>query len=275
MGFRPSAPTRGDDFLMPLRSLFRNSNGITSRFCLFLVYWNPEARECRITKLDPSETLAFQFLQSLPVGLGKKSNFKCRWILDHSDAEVGVLLDSLLRDMEKQSRYDRLLQKMVEHASGGSSSSPAVPVPAPTTSVPPAPSSSAAKTRGKPSDATAAKPFSVEREEGAKEDPVVDLRQKRRKQKVGVENTFAAKVQLEKELAATKDQVDVLTAETDSALAAPLLHAKIKSLSQEMERAEGERLSALDRMKEVEERAKVQAAELESCRSALEQERKK
>ncbi|MED6225551.1 hypothetical protein PIB30_094696 [Stylosanthes scabra] len=90
-----------------------------------------------------------------------------------------------------------------------------------------------------------------------------------------MENTFAAKVQLEKELAATKDQVDVLTAEGDSALAAPLLHAKIKSLSQELERAEGERLSALDRMKEVEERAKVQAAELKSCRSALEQERKK
>ncbi|MED6214392.1 hypothetical protein PIB30_102536 [Stylosanthes scabra] len=30
------------------------------------VYWNPEARECRITALDPLETLAFQLLQSLP-----------------------------------------------------------------------------------------------------------------------------------------------------------------------------------------------------------------
>ncbi|MED6114986.1 hypothetical protein PIB30_085813 [Stylosanthes scabra] len=93
--------------------------------------------------------------------------------------------------------------------------------------------------------------------------------------KVGVENTFAAKVQLEKDLAATKDQVDVLTAERDSALAAPLLHAKIKSMSEELERAEGERLSAFERMKEVEEGAKVQAAELESCRSTLAQERKK
>ncbi|MED6225550.1 hypothetical protein PIB30_094695, partial [Stylosanthes scabra] len=148
------------------------------------VYWNPEARECRITTLDPLETLAFQFLQSLPVGLGKKSNFKCRWIVDHSDAEIGVFLDSLLEDMEKQSRYDRLLQKIAELASGGSSSSPAVPVPAPTTSVPSAPSSTAAKTRGKPSDATAAKPFSMEREEGAKEDLAVDLRQKKRKRKV-------------------------------------------------------------------------------------------
>ncbi|MED6198385.1 hypothetical protein PIB30_065856 [Stylosanthes scabra] len=80
---------------------------------------------------------------------------------------------------------------------------------------------------------------------------------------------------MEKELAAARDQVDVLTAERDSALATPLLNAKIKSLSQELELAEGERLSALDRMKEVGEMAKVQAAELESCHSALEQERKK
>ncbi|MED6194496.1 hypothetical protein PIB30_029144 [Stylosanthes scabra] len=87
---------------------------------------------------------------------------------------------------------------------------------------------------------------------------------------VGVENAFAAKVQLEKELAATKDQVDVLTAERDSALAAPLLHAKIKSVSKELELAEGECLSAFARMKEVEKGAKVEAAKLESCRSALE-----
>ncbi|MED6124995.1 hypothetical protein PIB30_064311 [Stylosanthes scabra] len=44
--------------------------------------------------------------------------------------------------------------------------------------------------------------------------------------------------------------------ERDSSLVAPLLHAKIKSLSEELERAEGERLSAFDRMKEVEERAR-------------------
>ncbi|MED6195087.1 hypothetical protein PIB30_034631, partial [Stylosanthes scabra] len=56
------------------------------------VYWNSGARECRITALDPLETLAFEFLQSLPVGLGKRSNFWCRWILDHSDAEVGAFL---------------------------------------------------------------------------------------------------------------------------------------------------------------------------------------
>ncbi|MED6181999.1 hypothetical protein PIB30_024628 [Stylosanthes scabra] len=114
----------------------------------FKVYWNSGARECRITALDPLETLAFDFLQSLPVGLGKKSNFRCRWILDHSDAEVGAFLDSLLANMEKQSRFDRLKQKMAEVArmgprlvlphvrtppttSGASASGQAIPAPAP------------------------------------------------------------------------------------------------------------------------------------------------
>ncbi|MED6174216.1 hypothetical protein PIB30_066964 [Stylosanthes scabra] len=41
------------------------------------VYWNSGARECRITASDPLETLAFEFLQSLSVGLGKRSNFRC------------------------------------------------------------------------------------------------------------------------------------------------------------------------------------------------------
>ncbi|MED6135848.1 hypothetical protein PIB30_050509 [Stylosanthes scabra] len=300
------------------------------------VYWNAE--------VDPLEALAFEFLQSLLAGL-----------------------DSLLKDMEKQRRFDLLMQKMKEAegagprsilpsskaqttASGASASNPVAPASIPATSVPPAPSvfpgpsSSASKAARKPTNATAAKPFSVEREKGVREDPAADLRQKRRKRKaseasaeeaalghkvnpidraflpdynfraaldagltndpireilgplvpeqllgtaqflacqltaclqVGVDNTFAAKVQLEKELAATKEQVDVLTAERDSALAAPLLHAKIKSLTEELERAEGERLYATDRMEEVEMKANVQAAELESCRSALAQERKK
>ncbi|MED6223895.1 hypothetical protein PIB30_078564 [Stylosanthes scabra] len=284
------------------------------------VYWNAEVGDFCVTALDPLETLPFEFLKSLPAGLGKKSNFKCHWILDHNDADVRAFLDSLLKDMEKQSHFDRLMQKMKEvegvgprsilpsskaqtAASGASASDPVASAFTLATSVPPAPSSSASKNAGKPTNATAAKPFSVEREEGVREDPTADLRQKRRKRKVlvadsswkhkllgtaqflacqftaclqvGMENTFAAKVQLEKELAATKDQVDVLTAERDSALAAPLLHAKIKSLTEELKRAEGERLSAFDRVKEMEEKAKVQVAELESCRSALAQERKK
>ncbi|MED6170203.1 hypothetical protein PIB30_028718 [Stylosanthes scabra] len=321
------------------------------------VYWNAEVGDFRVTALDPLETLAFEFLQSLPASLGKKSNFKCRWILDHNDADVGAFLDSLLKDMEKQSRFDRLMQKMKEAegagprsilpsskaqttASGASAFSPATPASIPATSVPPAPSSGASKAAGKSTNATVAKLFSVEREKGVSEDPAVDLRQKRRKRKVseafaeeaalegdsawkhkvnpidrafppdynfrdaldaGLTNgptreilgplvpeqllgtaqflacqlTACLQVQLEKELAAAKEQVDVLTAEMDSALAAPLLHAKIKSLTEELERAEGECLSATEHMKEVERKAKVQAAELESCRSALAQERKK
>ncbi|MED6126608.1 hypothetical protein PIB30_080048 [Stylosanthes scabra] len=259
--------------------------------------------------------------------------------------------------MEKKSRFDRLMQKMVEVEGIGPCSvlphirAPGLlPVPTPAASIPPVPPSGDVKARKKPSVTSFGKPFSVEGEEGVKEDPSADLRQKKRKRKVleasaeeaalgvdsvwehgvnpidrtfpanynfratldtrltngpirkilgplvseqllgtaqylackltaclqiGVENAFAAKLQMEKELAATRDQVDMLTTERDSALAAHLLHAKIKSLSQELELAEGERLSALDHMKEVEERAKVQAAELESCRCALEQERKK
>ncbi|MED6115069.1 hypothetical protein PIB30_086634 [Stylosanthes scabra] len=92
---------------------------------------------------------------------------------------------------------------------------------------------------------------------------------------VGVEKTFAAKVQFEKELAAAREEAEVLTAERDSALTAPLLHAKIKSLTEDLQRAEGDRLSATARMEEVERKAKVQAAELESCHSALAQEEKK
>ncbi|MED6227243.1 hypothetical protein PIB30_111531, partial [Stylosanthes scabra] len=69
--------------------------------------------------------------------------------------------------------------------------------------------------------------------------------------------------------------IEVLTAKRDSALTAPLLHAKIKSLTEELQRAEGERLSATARMEEVERKAMSQAAELESCRCALTQEEKK
>ncbi|MED6112009.1 hypothetical protein PIB30_057721 [Stylosanthes scabra] len=337
-GSCPSVPTRVESSLTLLKSLFKSLSGIILRFCLFLVSsrfgWMMKVRpfrgcigtprwgDFRVTALDPLETLAFEFLQSLPVGLGKKSNFNCRWILDHSDADVGVFLD-----MEKQSRFDRLMQKMKEAegagprsilpsstaqttVSGASTSGPVVPASIPASSVPLAPSFGASKAAGKSMSATAAKPFSVEREEGVREDPAADLRQKRRKQnvnpidrafpldynfraaldagltngltreilgplvpeqllgtaqflacqltaclQVGVENTFATKVQLEKELAAAKEQ--------------------IKSLTEELERAEGECLSAIERLEEVERKDKVQAAELESCRSTLAQEKKK
>ncbi|MED6115502.1 hypothetical protein PIB30_091174 [Stylosanthes scabra] len=165
------------------------------------VYWNAGVGDFRVTVLDPLKALAFEFLQSLPAGLGKKSNFKCRWILYHNDADVGAFLDSLLKDMEKQSCFDCLMQKIKEAervgprsilpssktqttAFGASTADPAVPASIPATSVPPAPSSSASKVSGKPTNVAAAKPFFVEREEGVREDPAADLRQKRRKRKV-------------------------------------------------------------------------------------------
>ncbi|MED6212033.1 hypothetical protein PIB30_079308 [Stylosanthes scabra] len=87
---------------------------------------------------------------------------------------------------------------------------------------------------------------------------------------VGIENAFAAKVGLEKELAATKDQVDVLTAERDSTLAAPLLKAKIDSLTEELRLIEVGRFSALARMKDMEKGAK-ENKKVESLTQSLEQ----
>ncbi|MED6213161.1 hypothetical protein PIB30_090581 [Stylosanthes scabra] len=234
--------------------------------------------------------------------------------------------------MDKQSRFDRLRAKMA-----------AVEVPL-------GASSGTVKPRKKTPVTTSLKPISLEKEEGDKEDPCTDLKQKKRKRKdlesisgesalgadsswehkvnpidrafpvgydfraaidsgltqgptreilgpmppeqllgtaqflaykltaglqVGIENAFAVKVGLEKELAATKDQVDVLTAGRDSTLAAPLLTAKINSLTEELKLAESEHFFGLAGMKEVEEGAKAQAVELQSYRSTLEQERKK
>ncbi|MED6187739.1 hypothetical protein PIB30_079304 [Stylosanthes scabra] len=160
------------------------------------MYWNTKVGDFRITALDPLETLAFEFLQSLPARLGKNTTLSVVgfWIT------MMLMLGHFL-DMEKQSRFDHVIQKMKEAegagprsilplfkaqtaASGASASDPVASSFTPVTSVPPAPSSSASKAAGKPTNATAAKPFSVEREEGVREDPAADLRQKRRKWKV-------------------------------------------------------------------------------------------
>ncbi|MED6224367.1 hypothetical protein PIB30_083263 [Stylosanthes scabra] len=166
MGFCLSVLTSGDDFLMPLRSLFRNLNGITSRFCLFLavILFGLMMRGSPFPGCTGTRRRG-----------NAKSNFKCRWIFDHSDAEVGAFLDSLLGDMEKQSRFDRLMEKMAEVEGMGPRSvlrharAPAAPVP-------PTPSSGVAKTRKKPPVASSCKPFSMERGEGVKEDPSADLK---------------------------------------------------------------------------------------------------
>ncbi|MED6153200.1 hypothetical protein PIB30_099394 [Stylosanthes scabra] len=82
--------------------------------------------------------------------------------------------------MEKQSRFDRLMQKMKEAERAGPhsilSSSKAQSTVSGASASDPA--------RKKPLIASSGKPFSVEGEEGVKEDPSVDLRQKKRKWKV-------------------------------------------------------------------------------------------
>ncbi|MED6199384.1 hypothetical protein PIB30_075474 [Stylosanthes scabra] len=175
--------------------------------------------------------------------------------------------------MEKQIRFDCLRQKIMEVKGVGPRSilpSPKVPTAAagaststPAVTGPPGSSSGATKSKKKPPATSTEKPVSLEGEEDAKEDLSIDLKQKRRKWKDGIENAFSVKLKMEKELAAAKDQVVVLTSERDS------------SLIEQLRLAKGERLSALARMSEVEEENKVQAVELQSCRSALEQEKKK
>ncbi|MED6113281.1 hypothetical protein PIB30_069327 [Stylosanthes scabra] len=226
----------------------------------------------------------------------------------------------------------------VTTASAGASAS------TPATGIPSGPSSSAAKSKKKPRVASTEKLISIEGEDGVKEDPSTDLRQKKRKRKVresvdedaglgddaawehvfdpldrafperigcrltrdsvrealgpvipeqllgtaqgyackltaclqvAIENAFSTKLKMEKELAATKDQVVVLTAERSSALTSFPLKAEVDSLTEQLRLAKGGHLSALARMSEVEEESKVQALELQSCRSALEQEKKK
>ncbi|MED6149354.1 hypothetical protein PIB30_061508 [Stylosanthes scabra] len=196
--FCPSAPTRGDDFLMPLRSLFRNSNGITSRLCLFLVAV-PFGLTTRGSRFPGcTEIRSFSNLFRLDWGRNRISSVAGSWITAMlkfgcsliAYSEIWRNRAAMIAFCRRRRRQGTIPRSVLPHirvpqpTSGGSSSSPAILVPAPATSVPPAPSSSAAKTRGKPLDATAAKPFSVEREEGAKEDPAADLRQKRRKRKV-------------------------------------------------------------------------------------------
>ncbi|MED6175228.1 hypothetical protein PIB30_076446 [Stylosanthes scabra] len=192
----------------------------------------------------------------------------------------------------------------------------------PAATVVPEPSTGATKSKKKPPATSTEKPISLEGEEGAKEDPSADLRQKRWKRKVqesflydaafgadyaweherwilgfqgsvreafgpvvpkhllgtaqhyackltaclqvGIENAFSAKLkmEMEKELAAAKDQVAILTAKRDSPLTSPPLKAKVDSLNEQLRLAKGERLSALAQMSEVEEESKVQAVEL-------------
>ncbi|MED6198474.1 hypothetical protein PIB30_066631 [Stylosanthes scabra] len=217
-------------------------------------------------------------------------------------------------------------------SAGTSASSPLVVVP-------PGPS---AKSKKVPLATSAKKPICLDGEEGVKEDPSADLKQKRRKHKlhesfpenvvlgddvawehetspldckfpadfnywaaldsgitqssvrkalghmppeqllgtahryackltaclqVELESVLSSMLKVEKELAAAKDQGHIFDLSP--------LQAKIDSLTEQLSVAQGERLSALEQLSQVEEDSKVQAVELQSCRAALDEEREK
>ncbi|MED6197558.1 hypothetical protein PIB30_057552 [Stylosanthes scabra] len=136
--------------------------------------------------------LASRFLQSFPVGLGKTLNFKCRWIIDHSDVKVGAYLDSLHGNIDKQSRFDWLRVKMDEVGGIG----PRSILPAPSTligsahpfasehlAVAAADSSGGSQPKNVPLKMTLQKPICLDGEEGAKEDSVANLKQRKQRHK--------------------------------------------------------------------------------------------
>ncbi|MED6135203.1 hypothetical protein PIB30_044120 [Stylosanthes scabra] len=271
------------------------------------VYRNFEVGDYRITALHPLETLAFEFLQSLSASLGKKSKFKCLWILDHGDVGVGDA------EVEGAGPHSILPTHILPAASAGASAS------SPSLTVAFGSFAGAIKAKNKVSAIFIEKPISLEEEEGVKEDPAVDLSRKGGNEKsafpagfnfrslldagltagpvreilgpvipeellgtaqgyacklaallqVGIENAFAAKLKIKKELPAAKDQVAILTAERDCVLTSPPLQAEVDSLTEQLRLAKGECLSALAWMSELEEENKAMAVELQSSRSAL------
>ncbi|MED6106271.1 hypothetical protein PIB30_003230 [Stylosanthes scabra] len=78
------------------------------------VYWNPEVKDFTVYNLEPLEMAAFKFLVSLPSGLPKRNKFTCRFILDGSDAEVGICLNDLLDVKMKKTKLDNLMARMAD-----------------------------------------------------------------------------------------------------------------------------------------------------------------
>ncbi|MED6121598.1 hypothetical protein PIB30_031703 [Stylosanthes scabra] len=167
------------------------------------VYWNRGVKDFVIHSLDPLEMAAFDFLISLSAGLPKKNNLTCRWILDNPDAVVGKFLDDLLLVGMKKTKLDRMMAMMADPSrraprailptsvpsatAAAAASSAAEPSANPATpAVPPPPPTSS---RAKKSSSKRERPevVNVEGDEGVKEDPEVDLMQKRRRRDKGKE----------------------------------------------------------------------------------------
>ncbi|MED6205422.1 hypothetical protein PIB30_017454 [Stylosanthes scabra] len=90
---------------------------------------------------------------------------------------------------------------------------------------------------------------------------------------IGLEKALVAKTKAEEELLAAQDQVALLKAERDSAMAYLPLKEKVDALNDDLSVKEGERQSALERVSRLEEDIKVMQTELKSCRASLGQER--
>ncbi|MED6181769.1 hypothetical protein PIB30_022369 [Stylosanthes scabra] len=89
---------------------------------------------------------------------------------------------------------------------------------------------------------------------------------------IGLEKAFVTKTKAEEELLAAQDQVTLLKAERDSAMAYLPLKQKVDALNNDLSVKEWERQSALERVSRLEEDIKVMQTELKSCRASLEQE---
>ncbi|MED6167771.1 hypothetical protein PIB30_005736 [Stylosanthes scabra] len=213
---------RGVSCLAFLRSPSRSLNGIILQFCLLLVamhfgwmmggrpfpwvYWNRGVKDFVVHELDPLEMTVFDFLVSLPAGLPKKNNLTCRWILDNNDAVVGRFLDDLLLVEMKKTKLDRMMAMMADPTRMAPRSVLPAGVPAATAAAAAATSAAPAESSANPATPSVQVPLppfansramkssskkecpevvNVAGEEGAKEDPDADLRQKRRRKEKG------------------------------------------------------------------------------------------
>ncbi|MED6111173.1 hypothetical protein PIB30_049977 [Stylosanthes scabra] len=159
--------------------------------------------------------------------------------------------------------------------------------PAPSVQVPPPPPVSYRAKKGS-SKRGRLEGVNVEGEEGAKEDPDADLRQKRRRREKGKEEDLVdcvlgedaaweldarltsssvrkhLQTKAEEELLAAKDQISVLKVERDSALEYLPLKEKKDSLAQQLSQKEVEHRSTIDRVAQLEEDIKLSKAREEA-----------
>ncbi|MED6215883.1 hypothetical protein PIB30_002572 [Stylosanthes scabra] len=160
------------------------------------VYWNPEVKDFTVFNLDPLEMAACDFLLSLPAGLPKKKNeFSCRWILDHSDVEVGKFLDNLLSVKMKQTKLERMMTMLADPTKMAPQTILAVKKTSRSAQVPASseksagtsaqgPSSTSGVPKAKKDTSKRKRPevVTLEGEDGLREDRVADLKRKKRKQ---------------------------------------------------------------------------------------------